>query len=631
LPDDGVFPAPLAARGWVGSPGSSQSQRVNLAPVAQPPPATDASGQPIFWWGAWPANATPANPPAQPGPYGSGRLESSNYEYQPRDQVLPPLPQAPAPPAPPPHSPASSSAACGARTAKRSVQFEARDEVGEAAGVSKGASPPSGAPPSVADFAAPALASLDALPDDDEPVFWELALVWSLSKNEVQKRYKLQGSVVSALREQQLLNRVPDVGESSAACRPWHAAHEWWRHQRDDWLHWKATLLDPLADDMLSSPTWREVRAALLGARLSVRLLRSKDADEFFMVVGAPLSRLQEEAERRCYELRLRRSVGDSQKPAQFFVYSRQHDAHYERFLCSGEELEAEEGESGAVGEGEGGAVGADEHLEKGQAQAPPHFEGPALASMERQRLIDGLMANALLENCAVNMTQLRNMRNACTDTIYLHDDIERLLIERVMGSDESGWRVPRPVDLRHHKLTSLEKPRRYFGEQVCFYFAFLRFYTRALLFPAVFGTATYVVYWVRPDIYLLLVPAFCLLLMIWSATFIEQWKRREATLRHIWDMDEYAEQEEERIGFRGRIEQGIYTVHGHWVPIDNSDLAVLDVELVGPKVRARTHQRRTLDPPPDACHSRTRARSRFGHRAPRAGRASTCRSSCCC
>ncbi|KAJ1623746.1 calcium-activated chloride channel-domain-containing protein [Pavlovales sp. CCMP2436] len=69
------------------------------------------------------------------------------------------------------------------------------------------------------------------------------------------------------------------------------------------------------------------------------------------------------------------------------------------------------------------------------------------------------------------------------------------------------------------------------------------------------------------------MVPGFCLLTMLWSAGFIELWQQREATLRHVWDMDEYAEHESERLRFRGTIATGVYTVHGHWVEITDSDL----------------------------------------------------------
>lgn len=174
-------------------------------------------------------------------------------------------------------------------------------------------------------------------------------------------------------------------------------------------------------------------------------------------------------------------------------------------------------------------------------------------------------------------------MHNACHDFLYLHDDFERPFVEDALGSNKVGCRMPRPADLVAHRLTSLERPRRYFGEQVGFYFAFLRFYTRALIPPSIFGAVTYVIYWVDSRAYLLLVPAFCLLLMIWSASFLEQWKGREATLRHVWDMENFAETEGERLGFRGRIDQGIYTVHGHWVSISDEDLEVMGQRLTAP------------------------------------------------
>lgn len=121
-----------------------------------------------------------------------------------------------------------------------------------------------------------------------------------------------------------------------------------------------------------------------------------------------------------------------------------------------------------------------------------------------------------------------------------------------------------------------------------------MRFYTRALLPPSIIGTATYVVYWLREDLYLLLVPAFCLLLMLWSAVFVELWQARERTLRHVWGMEAFAEQEGERLGFRGKLDQGIYTPAGDWVTVRDADLAMMGYRLPAPKA-VRTSRRARL------------------------------------
>ena len=458
------------------------------------------------------------------------------------------------------------------------------------------------------DDAAPVPTS-DAAPPSDVP-FWEIVLVWSLSKNEAQKAYKTKEAVTLDLarraRESASAKARRDDDDDDCCAELCGCMTTWSVRHANELRKARAAMLDPLADDMLRSPTWRQVRDALLGAGLAVRLLRSKDDDEFFMAVGASLHALQLEAERTRFELRLRREgSAPTDKPAPFFDYKRDQDAHYERFT----DMSAD---------GVGGT---------GHAQLERGASLPALSSMERQRLIEAIMAKALIDKCGVNMTQLRNLHNACHDLIYLvrarggsrrappplshcaprracrcgaarqHDEVERVFVEDSLGSNRVGCRVPRASDLRAHRLASLEKPRRYFGEAVCFYFAFLRWYSRALVLPSAVGAVTFVIYWVDEQMYLLLVPAFCLLTMVWSAGFIEQWQAREATLRHIWDMDEWAEHEGERLGYRGRIEQGIYTTHGHWVPIDDNELLVMGVKLTGPRsLRSSKRARRARE-----------------------------------
>lgn len=253
-------------------------------------------------------------------------------------------------------------------------------------------------------------------PHDPEPVFWEIALVWSLSKNDSQRARK---------RKQ---------AEAAAAGAP-------------------AAEPDSDEEEMLRSPTWKDVREALLGAGLSVRMLRSKDADDFFMAVGGTLSALQAEAERCGFELRLRAKEGGAlaDRPMPFFAYQRAQDAHYERF---------EEARAGGAKRGARAAADA----ELGGATAA---RGPPFASIERQRLMEGAINRALLQRCDLNLTQLRNLSNACHDFLYLHAEDERQLVEECLGSHSSGCRLPAPSDLRAYKLGALEPARRYLGEQV--------------------------------------------------------------------------------------------------------------------------------------------------------------------
>ncbi|KAG6832166.1 hypothetical protein H0H92_004897 [Tricholoma furcatifolium] len=69
-----------------------------------------------------------------------------------------------------------------------------------------------------------------------------------------------------------------------------------------------------------------------------------------------------------------------------------------------------------------------------------------------------------------------------------------------------------------------LEKIRGQFGDAVALYFAFLAFYTKALIFPALLGLVFY--FYGTPYS-----PVYSTLLFIWSVIFVESWRVRERIL----------------------------------------------------------------------------------------------------
>lgn len=97
---------------------------------------------------------------------------------------------------------------------------------------------------------------------------------------------------------------------------------------------------------------------------------------------------------------------------------------------------------------------------------------------------------------------------------------------------------------------------RKYFGEQIGFYFAFLQFYSAALLVPAICGVAFFIWQAVTEKIDIAGLPAFALLVSIWATLFLELWKRKESIYKYKWGMAKFTEKEEPRPQF-----------HGTWVP----------------------------------------------------------------
>eukprot|EP00824_Muranothrix_gubernata_P011795 TRINITY_DN2533_c1_g1_i1.p1 TRINITY_DN2533_c1_g1~~TRINITY_DN2533_c1_g1_i1.p1 ORF type:complete len:713 (-),score=171.93 TRINITY_DN2533_c1_g1_i1:46-1872(-) len=104
--------------------------------------------------------------------------------------------------------------------------------------------------------------------------------------------------------------------------------------------------------------------------------------------------------------------------------------------------------------------------------------------------------------------------------------------------------------------LTWLEQPlnsvREYFGEKIGLYFAWLGFYTKALVLPALVGLLLFVAGISSGDPDNKAVPVFALFMALWATFFLEFWKRRQATLSLRWGMTDFEEKEEQRPEFIG-------------------------------------------------------------------------------
>uniref|UniRef100_A0A8C4VRW3 Anoctamin n=1 Tax=Gopherus evgoodei TaxID=1825980 RepID=A0A8C4VRW3_9SAUR len=116
------------------------------------------------------------------------------------------------------------------------------------------------------------------------------------------------------------------------------------------------------------------------------------------------------------------------------------------------------------------------------------------------------------------------------------------------------------------NRYQPLDHIRRYFGEKIALYFAWLGFYTGWLLPAAVVGTLVFIA-----GIFLMLsdIPAqeicesedqyqmcpLCkespecsfhfIFMSLWAVTFLEYWKRMNATLAHRWDCSDFEDIEE--------------------------------------------------------------------------------------
>lgn len=97
-----------------------------------------------------------------------------------------------------------------------------------------------------------------------------------------------------------------------------------------------------------------------------------------------------------------------------------------------------------------------------------------------------------------------------------------------------------------------LDRIAAYFGEHVAFYFAWLEFYTRWLVLPALGGLFLFIAQLYHGSLDISYAPVFSLCMALWSLGFLEAWKRRNAELAQRWGVLAYEAEEVTRPQFQG-------------------------------------------------------------------------------
>ena len=97
-----------------------------------------------------------------------------------------------------------------------------------------------------------------------------------------------------------------------------------------------------------------------------------------------------------------------------------------------------------------------------------------------------------------------------------------------------------------------LDSIAEYYGESVAFYFAYMAFYTRWLVLPAILGLVVFV-YQVRDmelDHWLCL--PYSIVVMVWTCFLLVFWRQRSSALAFRWGVLDYEIQETERPQYKG-------------------------------------------------------------------------------
>eukprot|EP00299_Pterocystis_sp_00344_P011289 c5232_g1_i1.p1 GENE.c5232_g1_i1~~c5232_g1_i1.p1 ORF type:complete len:774 (-),score=157.49 c5232_g1_i1:41-2362(-) len=169
--------------------------------------------------------------------------------------------------------------------------------------------------------------------------------------------------------------------------------------------------------------------------------------------------------------------------------------------------------------------------------------------SLERQRLIVDILEAPKSENgCELDYDKLKITFSMITP---LHDDDarENLMKKWVKG----GWTQP------------LNEVRDYFGEKIAMYFSFLGHYTLWLFFLSIFGLIAQIIQVVHHDADHPIVPFYCLFLTLWTTFFLESWKRQQSVNAFLWDVQDFEEEEKVRPEYVGFTSRGIW-VGDHFI-----------------------------------------------------------------
>jgi hypothetical protein len=97
-------------------------------------------------------------------------------------------------------------------------------------------------------------------------------------------------------------------------------------------------------------------------------------------------------------------------------------------------------------------------------------------------------------------------------------------------------------ADLLKH--SSVHNINQYFGSQIALYFAWVEYYTKYLIVPAVAGTILYLRQLYLGEVDIGMAPLFNIMIAIWGTLFLEFWKRENSSLSYVWGVEDAEERE---------------------------------------------------------------------------------------
>jgi hypothetical protein len=188
--------------------------------------------------------------------------------------------------------------------------------------------------------------------------------------------------------------------------------------------------------------------------------------------------------------------------------------------------------------------------------------QGAMFRSSERQQIIDYIIRSKIKDGGA-ELDENTELGKEIVQRFPLHmysklEDIRHSWVtfwrrERY-GEESESWspfaesygvtwrRVVSAVEFFFANLLTqpLDSIAEYFGEHIAFYFAYMSFYTRWLVFPSVIGLIVFAFQLHDRKLDHWMCPIYAVLVMIWACFMLAFWRQKASALSHRWGVLDY-------------------------------------------------------------------------------------------
>lgn len=179
--------------------------------------------------------------------------------------------------------------------------------------------------------------------------------------------------------------------------------------------------------------------------------------------------------------------------------------------------------------------------------------------AMHRLKLMKMIFEGKSADDCGIDLERSAPSRNADEQVvkpfIKSHFPLHNIVEAEELRRNWLSWSVM-PWKQPNNDI------REYFGEHIALYYKFLAYYTTCLGIPSIVGIGASIHVLVQAPIdysvyksleTVKIIPAFCVIISIWSLVLLDYWKQSEAMQAFRWGMDEFEETEENRKGYSGK------------------------------------------------------------------------------